>query len=45
MKTRHDNDVTNSTSAVYAKNETEFSWLIRPSAIYDEIQIGQWCDR
>ena len=43
MKTKEDNDVIGSTSAVYAKNETKLSWPIRPSAIYDKNQIEQQC--
>ena len=35
MKTRLDNDVTRSTNVVYIKNETELSWLIKPSVVYD----------
>ena len=39
-KTRLDNDVTDHTSEVYAKNKTKLSWPIRPSIVYDENQIG-----
>ena len=37
MKTKQDNDVTNRTGVVYAKNETKFLWPIRSDAICDEI--------
>ena len=29
MKTRQDNDETDRTGLLYAKNETELSWMIR----------------
>ena len=29
MKTRQDNDETDRTSLLYAKNETKLSWMIR----------------
>ena len=35
MKTKQDNDVTNCTSVVHAKNKTELSWLIGLGAVYD----------
>ena len=35
-KTRQDNDMTNYTSAVDAKNETELSWPIEQDTIYPE---------
>ena len=35
-KTREDNDVTDRTSVVYAKNDIELWWSIRLGAIYDE---------
>ena len=37
-KMRHDNDVTNRTSLLYAKNETEFSWVIWHGTVYDKDQ-------
>ena len=43
--TRDDNDVTNHTSIVYAKNEIKLSWFIGSSAIYDQNQTGQQHDR
>ena len=35
-KTRHDNNVTNCTSAVYVENNTKVSWLIESGVIYDK---------
>ena len=45
MKTKQDNDMTDYTSAIYAKNKTELLCLIKPGVIYDENQIGQWWDQ
>ena len=42
MKTRYDNYVTD---CIDTENETKLLWLIGPCDIYDENQIGQWCDR
>ena len=39
MKSRHDNNVIDHTSLVYARNEIELSWSIEPSAVCDKIQI------
>ena len=36
MKTRQDNDMTNSIGVVYLKNKTELSWLIRPGIVCDK---------
>ena len=44
MKTRFDNDVAESTCAVYAENEIVLSWLIRANAICDENKVGQQHD-
>ena len=44
MKTRHDNNVIDRIGAIYAENETELSWPIRPDAVYEENQMGQWHD-
>ena len=41
MKTRLDNYVIDCTDAIYVKNETELSWPIRPSLVYDENQTKQ----
>ena len=43
-KTRKDNDVIDCPRVVYTKNETKLSRPIRPSADYDENQIGQQRD-
>ena len=40
MKIRLINDVTNRIGAIYVENETELSWPIGPSAVYDKNQIG-----
>ena len=45
IKTRQDNDMTNCTRIVYAKNESELSWLIRLGAICNKNQIGRRRDR
>ena len=45
MKTRQDNDVTNCTGVVYAKNEIEFLWSIRLSVMCDKNQTGQQRDQ
>lgn len=39
IKTRQDNDVTNRTDMVYAKNEIELPWLIKLSPICDETRL------
>lgn len=44
MKTRHDNDVTHHTSAIYVENDTELSWPIGSVTDYDRNQIEQQCD-
>ena len=44
MKTRQDNDMTNRTSAIYAKKETKLSWPIGSNVVYDENSIGKWHD-
>ena len=44
MKAKENNNVTNCTIAVYAKNSVELSWPIRPSANYDENQIDELRD-
>ena len=44
IKMTLDNGVIDRTCAVYAENEIEPSWSIRPSAAYDENQIGQLCN-
>lgn len=36
MKTKKDNDVIDHTSAIYAKTETELSWVIRSSVVCDK---------
>ena len=36
MKMRQDNYVKNQIGAIYVKNETELSWHIGPSAIYEK---------
>ena len=41
MKTKQDNDETDGTGVVYAENETELSWSIRPCTVCDKNQIGQ----
>ena len=41
MKTRHDNDMTDHTSAIYAKNNNDMSSLIGPGIVYDENKKGQ----
>ena len=35
-KTRHDNDVTDRTSPLYNKNETELLWPIWQGTVYDK---------
>ena len=45
MKTRQDNDMTDRAGVVYVKNKTKLSWLIKPSVVYDESQIGQRHDQ
>ena len=44
MKTKQNNGVADRTSAIYVKNKTKLSWLIEPSMIYEENQIGQHQD-
>ena len=44
-ETRQDNDVIDLPCAVYAKNETELSWLITSGTVCHENQIVQWPDR
>ena len=44
MKTRHDNDLTDHTGAVYIENNTKLSWSIESSVVCDENQIGQLRD-
>ena len=41
MKTRQDNDMTKHIGVVYAENDIELSWAIRPSVLYDENQKRQ----
>ena len=43
-KTNQDNDLTDHTGAIYAKNKTEFSWPIRSGADFGENQIRQLRD-
>ena len=43
-KTRHDNDVTDCTGAIYAKNDIELLWSIRLGVDCDGNYIGQQCD-
>ena len=38
MKTIYDNNVTNSTSAVYIKNKTKLSWSIQLDVVCDDNQ-------
>ena len=45
MKTRHDNDVTESIGVAYMENDTELSWSIRSGADYNKNQIGQLHDQ
>ena len=44
MKTKKDNDVTDHTNVVYAKNETKLPWQNISGIDYDENQTGQLCD-
>ena len=44
MKTRHDNDVTDCTGAMYAKNDTKLLWSIESGVICNENQIGKLRD-
>ena len=44
MKTRQDNDVTNHTGTIYAKNDTKLLWPIRSGTVYNRNQIGQLRD-
>ena len=45
MKSIIDNNVTNRTGVVYAKNEIKLSWPIELGTFYDENHVGQWRDR
>ena len=36
MKTRQDNDITDCTGVIYAKNDDELLWLIEQDVVYDE---------
>ena len=45
IKTKLDNDVTDHIGAIYVENKIELSWPIQPSAVYDENQKRQRCDR
>ena len=45
LNTKQDNDVIDHIGLVYAKTETELARSIWLSAIYDENQIEQQCDR
>ena len=36
MKTRLDNDLSDYAGAIYAENNAELLWLIRPGGVYDE---------
>ena len=40
MKTKQDNNVTNSTYAVYTENQNKLSYLIGPSVVYEEKNTG-----
>ena len=31
--------------AVHIENDTELLWLIGSGAVWDENQMGQWCDQ
>ena len=42
MKTRQDNNVIDRISAIYAKNDNDLLWPIKPSVVYDENKRGQW---
>ena len=44
MKTKEDNDVIDRIGAIYAENETELSWPIRLSVVYDKNQTRQQHD-
>lgn len=43
-KIRHENDMTDHTSAIYVENDTKLLWPIKSSANYDENQIEQLHD-
>ena len=36
VKTRHENDMTNCTCAIYGEIKTKFSWLIGQDVVYHE---------
>lgn len=44
VKTSQDNDLTDYTGTVYAKNETKFSWSIKSGADYGKNHIRQLRD-
>ena len=44
MKTKHDNDLIDYTSAVYAKNDIELSWPIGSVVDCDENHVGKQHD-
>ena len=44
-KTRQDNDMTDRTGTIHAKNENELSGSIILGVIYDKNQIGQRCEQ
>lgn len=43
-KIRLDNYMTDHIDMVYIENETELSWPMGLGTVYDENQIGQWCE-
>ena len=45
IKARQDNDVTDHTGVIYAKNEIELSWSIEQDAVYHEKQTRKQSDR
>ena len=45
MKTKQDNDVTESIGVIYVKNNIELSWPTGSGADYDENQIRQLHDQ
>ena len=44
MKTKQDNDVIDSTCAIYTKNDTKLSWPIGSGAHYDKHEMGKLYD-
>lgn len=40
-ETIQDNNMTDHTGAIYAENDNELLWPIRPNAVYNGNQIGQ----